>query len=197
MDEKSFRALLRKFDEDENQAADKFELMRSRLNRFFESRRCNLALELSDETINRVIRRISEGENIPEQMLSGYFYGVARNVLKEHLISPDRTTFSLDSLEPKHHPLHNFLEANRLQSERSYRERMLDCLEACVKELPAKDQEMILFYYQGEANSKIENRKNMASRFGFNLNNLRIRVFRIRARLEKCVEVCRRNIPDA
>jgi RNA polymerase sigma factor (sigma-70 family) len=197
LDEKSFRALLRKFDEDESQAAEKFELMRSRLTRFFESRRCNLALELTDETILRVSRRIAEGETVPEQLLSGYFYGVARNVLKEYLISPDRTAFSLESLEPKYHPLHNFLEANRLQSERSFLEQMLDCLEACVKELPTKDQEIILIYYQGEASTKIENRKKIASDFGLNLNNLRIRVFRIRARLEKCVESCRRNIPEA
>src|ERR1051325_4279811 len=90
LDAESFRALLRKFDEEVDRAAEKYELIRSRLIKFFESRRCNLAVELTDETINRVSRRISEGETIPQQSLSGYFYGVARNVWKEYLNSPDQ-----------------------------------------------------------------------------------------------------------
>ena len=167
--------------------------MRSRLIKFFEARRCNLAVELTDETMNRVIRRISEGESIPDPSLSGYFYGVARNVLKEQMINPDRSTYSIESLESRQHPSQNWTQANQVQSERSFLEQMLDCLDACVQELPSTDQELILIYYQGEAGARIENRKNIAGKFGLNLNNLRIRVFRIRARLEKCVELCRRK----
>jgi RNA polymerase sigma factor (sigma-70 family) len=166
-------------------------LMSSRLIKFFESRKCNLAIDLTEETFKRVSRRISEGETIPNQSLSGYFYGVARNVLKEHLISPDRNAISLDSLETKRHPFQHLGEVSRQRLERSFLEQMLDCLEGCVKELPVKDQELISVYYKGEASVKIENRKNIASKFGMNLNNLRIRVFRIRARLEDCVKRCR------
>ncbi len=167
--------------------------MRSRLIKFFECRNCEIALDLTDETINRVARRISEGENIPPASLSAYFYGVARNVLKEHRNSPEKNACSLDLLESSRHPVENPLEINRLRSEKNLLEQLLECLDSCVNKLSDKDREIILVYYEGEYGAKIENRRKIARIFGMNINNLRIRVFRIREKLERCVQLCRKK----
>ncbi len=167
--------------------------MRSRLIKFFECRNCEFAHDLTDETINRVARRISEGEIIPSNSLSGYCYGVAHNVLKEHRNRPEKNTYSIDILEASHHPVENPQITNRLRSEKMFRERLLECLDSCVKKLPDKDQEIILVYYEGEYGAKIKNRRKIAQIFGTNLNNLRIRVYRIREKLETCVQLCRKE----
>lgn len=174
-------------------AAHQYELLRSRLMKFFETRRCTRADELADETINRVIRRLSEGETIPAQSLSSYGYGVARNVLKEYHNHPERLTTSLDSLEAPHRTA-NPPVGGGLAAEPSLMEQRLDCLEPCLQELSEEDRKLIWLYYQGEAGAKIENRRELARQFGLNLNNLRIRVFRIRGRLERCVELCRKKL---
>lgn len=183
--------MLQKFDVDIDRAAEKYELTRSKLIKYFEARKCLLAFELTDETINRVARRLSEGEEIAANSLSGYFYGVARNVFKEHLNSPEKAMLSLDLLQASNHLPEEPIEKNRSSSEKSDTERLLECLDSCVAELADKDREIILTYYKGEASEKIENRRQIAKSFGMNLNNLRIRVFRIRERLEECVRRCR------
>src|SRR5947207_1069954 len=61
----SLGALLSQFDSNPERAAEKYELMRSRLVTFFECRGCAAAFDLTDATVDRVARRILEGENIP------------------------------------------------------------------------------------------------------------------------------------
>jgi RNA polymerase sigma factor (sigma-70 family) len=185
--------LLLRFDADSERAAQEYELMRSRLIKFFECRKCEVARDLTDETINRVARRISEGEMIPPNSLSAYFYGVARNILKEYRNRPEKNTYSLDLLEAAHHPVENPQTSNLLGAEKTLREQLLECLNSCVKKLPVKDQEIILIYYEGEYGAKIENRRKIAQVFGLNINNLRIRVYRIREKLESCVQLCRKK----
>ena len=182
------------FDADLQQAAKEYELIRCRLMKFFECKNCTTASDLTDETINRVARRISEGEDIPRHQLKGYFYGVAGNVLKEHRNRSDKITYSIDVLDPFHHPVEDPLETIRLRSEKTLLEQLLECLESCVKKLPETEQKMILVYYEGEYGVKIENRKKVAQIFGLNINNLRIRVYRIREKLEKCVQLYSKEI---
>jgi RNA polymerase sigma factor (sigma-70 family) len=182
--------LLLRFDADTQQAAEKYELMRRQLIKFFECRNCESARELTDETINRVTRKISEGENIPANSLSAYFYGVARNVLKEFRNNPEKAAISIDDLESLHHSVEPLLVDKRPNLEKALLEQMLECLESCLRELPEKEQKIILVYYEGEYGAKIENRKKIATLFGMNINNLRIRVYRIREKLERCVRLC-------
>jgi RNA polymerase sigma factor (sigma-70 family) len=180
-----------RFDADLQQAAEKYELMRRQLIKFFECRNCEFAYELTDETINRVTRKISEGENIPANSLSAYCYGVARNVLRESRLHPEKNAISIDQLESLQHPSENPLTANFERAEKKQLDQLLECLDGCLQELPEKERKIILIYYEGEYGARIENRKKVAKRFRMNINNLRIRVFRIRAKLEQCVALCR------
>lgn len=188
--QEAFGALLMHFDPSPQRAVEKFEQMRSQLVTFFECRGCPLASDLTDATIDRVARRILEGENIPSAALAPYFYGVARNVFREYLRLPDRKHISIDEARFTEHPSEQPREALRRLHDKVALELKLECLEDCLKVLPIDMQGAMISYYEGEQSIKINNRQRLASSMGISVGNLRIRVHRAREALEKCVIVC-------
>jgi DNA-directed RNA polymerase specialized sigma24 family protein len=142
---------------------------------FFERRGCRVPAELSDETINRVARKVEEGVQIND--VFKFSYGVARLVLLEHWNDPKREWDQLDE---------------RLSSSKSDREpdeHSLECMEKCLQALPLEERDLIV-------NNCIIDKKgkeDLARSLGLTLNALRIRVFRIRTKLHACREKCLRG----
>jgi RNA polymerase sigma factor (sigma-70 family) len=170
--------------------------MRAALTRFFECRGCYSPHELTDETINRVACKIVEGEEIPASSLSAYFYGVARNILREHLRAPDRKLATLDGLLPSEQPSQDHVELDPFRLDRIRSEQRLECLDECVGKLPPETQKLIMSYYEGDEGQKIENRKRVAETFGLSLSALRIRTYRIREKLYDCILNCIKALKD-
>ena len=79
--EEAFDKLLTSFDPDRESAGTKYLELRSNLIRFFEWRGSLFPEDQADETINRVARRITEGEEVRDP--TKYSVGVARMVLLE------------------------------------------------------------------------------------------------------------------
>src|SRR5690348_13383082 len=77
----AFDKLLITLGPDRESAGEKYLEVRSNLIRFFEWRGCSFPEDHADETINRVAKRVSEGEVI--QNPAGYFMGAARLLLLE------------------------------------------------------------------------------------------------------------------
>ena len=77
----AFDKLLTCLDPDRERAGIRYEIVRLKLVKFFEWRGCESPEDQADETINRVARRIDEGEVINN--LESYFLGVARLLLLE------------------------------------------------------------------------------------------------------------------
>jgi RNA polymerase sigma factor (sigma-70 family) len=192
----AFDTLLTRFDANRDRAGEKYERLRSQLVKFFECRGIFSPRELTDETINRVARKVLEGEDIPPAALYSYFYGVARNICREYFRKPESRLTSLDCVRPSEHPLENHVEMNQQVQERKTLEQRLECLESCIAKLPAEAQNLITSYYEGEEGAKINNRRRIAEGLGISLNNLRIRVHRIREILEECVFSCLEGIPN-
>lgn len=179
----ALKSLLACLDPDQERAGQKYEAIRRALITFFECRRSLSPEDHADETINRVARRLSEGKEIYVENPASYFYGVARNVLKELWESVPAASGRLELLQDPGRD-------DERQSEREQRERRLECLEQCLQRLTTQDRELIGAYYQGETSVKIQNRKSLAERLGLQLNALRLRALRIREKLEDCVERC-------
>jgi RNA polymerase sigma factor (sigma-70 family) len=181
----AFDRLLLYLDQDREQAAGKYEDLRQMLITFFEFRGLADPDHLADETSNRIARRLSEGEQIDVRP-STYFYAVARNVWREQIAKPGKAGPSINDL-----PAGVLARDSRALSAdaamRASRERRLDCLEQCLAELPAESRELIMTYYGGEQLSRIQSRKDLAERLGIQPNALRIRVCRLRDKLERCV----------
>jgi DNA-directed RNA polymerase specialized sigma24 family protein len=175
----AFDRLLALFDEDRERAGLAYESSRLRLVKFFEWNGSGAPEEHADETINRVARKVEEGEEI--QALSAYLLGVARLVLLEAYKTRESARAALEALPRPAPPA----------PEDGGAEARLACLERCLRGLPADSRELIVEYYREEKRAKIESRRRLAVSLGFaSLNALRIRAHRIRAQLEECVREC-------
>src|SRR5262245_8968477 len=93
----AFAKLLACLDTDPEQAGEKYEMTRRMLVKYFDWRGAFLPEELTDETLNRVTRKIDEGDEIRDFM--HYCYGVARLVFLESLKRPDSKRESLEEVE--------------------------------------------------------------------------------------------------
>lgn len=174
----AFDQLLIAFNPDRETAGKKYLELRGHLLRLFEWRGCPFPEEHADETINRVARKISEGETIREP--AQYAIGVARMLILEirkrqakeeialsEMANTADTTYEFEALEPR-----------------------VACLQGCLQRLTPDNRELILHYYQGEKSAKIENRRSLTDRFKVPINTLRMRALRLREKLQDCVEAC-------
>src|SRR5215213_4121020 len=179
----AFDRLLAAFSQDDEQAAAQYEALRSRLIRFFEWRCVPLADDRVDEVLNRVARRIDDGQQVNN--VTAYAYRVAYLVFLETLKEPelieiDQQTIQGLTIEP--------------QFEDSKHERRQRCFDSCLQSLTNKNRKLILIYYQDDRGAKIEQRKNLADQLKITLDALRIRTHRIRKTLEECITSCLRPL---
>lgn len=176
----AFEALLSRLDPDPERAGERYEDVRLRLVKFFQWRQTLSPEDLADETLDRVGRRLRDDETIRPQNWSAYVHGFARNVLRESWKQQKLTGNGPPALRVAAEPA----------SEAEARERRLECLDRCLGALPDDSRELILEYYQRHRGAQIEHRQRVAEERGIALNALRLRVHRIRARLEPCVRDC-------
>jgi RNA polymerase sigma factor (sigma-70 family) len=173
-----------------DRAAEKYEAIRRKLQFFFEARSCNAPEECTDETMSRVARKVSEGAEIYAGDPASYFYGVARNVLREYRESREHRFSPLDEVNPHRYLSEDPHALQERRAEHLEREREMECLERCIQTLSLSERELILSYYQGETGAKIRSRKQLAEKLKIPINAVRIRAFRVRAKLEACLEEC-------
>lgn len=180
----AFDRLLTSLDANRELAGQKYEIVRGKLVEFFEARGSHSPASDADETINRVARRLDEGETI--QDFNGYFYGVARFLLKEKLRARDKEPTALDLAPPPIVWPHDEEQEQRRQEE----ELRLRCFEVCLSKIPAGHRILIVEYYRETQGVKIEQRKRQAEALNLSLNALRLRACRIRAELGDCINSC-------
>ena len=113
-------ALLAFLDPDRDRAGEKYQQIRQRLVKMFECRGLTPPEEPADETMDRVARRLAEGEHVRAGEPMAYFHGVARNVLRERRYDGDfvglfytlleevviDSCHSADNLMPRHAGIH-------------------------------------------------------------------------------------------
>jgi DNA-directed RNA polymerase specialized sigma24 family protein len=177
----AFDKLLAAFSQERDEAARQYEALRKRLIRFFEWRAIPLADDRVDETLNRVARRIDQGEQVDNVVAYAYrvAYLVFLETLKEpELVDIDQTTNPLTSAQ--------ILE----DAEHEPRQH---CFDLCLGGLTVDNRKIILSYYQEERGAKIQLRKNLADQLKISLDALRIRAHRIRKGLEECITSCLRQ----
>lgn len=171
--EQAFNKLLACFSPDRDEAAGKYELMRTKLIRYFEWKATTLPEDKADVTINRVARKIDEGKTIYN--LPGYFYRVSELVFLES--TRERESVALDDLP-------EIQDDTPLADDQ--KEARLLCLDNALDKLPIKNRNLILDYYRGETRAKIDRRRKLAD--AATMNALRIRTCRLRKKLEKSVK---------
>jgi len=174
--------LLSSLGPDEARAGQEYERLRERLIVFFAGRRCPEPEDSADETIDRVARRIDEGEDIGDVMR--FAYGVARLVSVESLNRQHRrhrllTTFARSHAAPTPDRGANFASGEATE-----------CIRGCAGRLPPEDRDLILRYYASGGRDRQDGRKALAARLDLSTAALRVRAFRIRRVLERCTRNC-------
>jgi RNA polymerase sigma factor (sigma-70 family) len=172
LSQEDFDALLDWLAPDRDQAGLKYEAIRRRLITIFTGRRCPIAEDLTDETINRVASKLAEVRDTYEGDPALYFYATANYIHQEYLRK-----------KPPEPPPPNLDDPEEL-------EERFRCLEDCLGQLTAENRELVVEYYQDDKSERIFRRKRLAERLGIAPNALRIRACRIRTSLEECLEKC-------
>jgi hypothetical protein len=167
----AFAKFLRWLATDREESGRKYERIRTRLVRFFAWRGCHNPEELFDKTIDRVCRKIELAALEPSGDALALCYAVATFVLQEYWREAKLTPIPENI---------GYLEVKDSEE----KEREIQRLEECLTLLSQCDRDLITCYYDGMGRERIQRRKGLASTVG-GMNALRVRVFRIRARLRE------------
>jgi RNA polymerase sigma factor (sigma-70 family) len=176
--QEGFDRFLSRLNEDRELAGQEYERVRGRLILYFQCRDIVRAEDCADEAINRVILKLESGLQIRD--LITYVFGVARMVLLETSRSQSRH----QEIEEEH------MVSAAISGEDDESQRQMECLRRCLKNLPAEDRDLITQYYQEQKRAKINLRQELGQRLGIDLNALRVRAYRLRNTLQKCVRKC-------
>ncbi len=173
LEQAQFDQLLSWLDDDPEAAGLRYEQIRRRLITIFAARGCATPEELADETIDRVARRVPDIANDYVGDQARYFFGVANNVHHEYLKRPPDP--ELPTASAKNEP---------------DKETIHQCLERCLAKFSDAERQMILHYYSQQKKAKVDLHKQMAEEMGITINTLRLRVLRMKEKLQPCLARC-------
>jgi hypothetical protein len=174
-------AFLASLDPDRNRAGERYEILRHKLLKFFGWREHPDAVILVDETIDRAARLVDGG--VKPISPDAFCLGIARKVRSEHLRSPVSRHVSLDVADAPADPAATPLaalerdEADR-QAAREYRR-----MTRRFQRLPQHVRTLLTEYYRGSGRERSDRRAALAAAQQINLNQLRIKVCRVRRSL--------------
>lgn len=175
--ERALERLLERLGSDRDTAGRKYHALRARLVDFFDWKGTKRPEVAADETLDRVARRVDEGE--PVDRVEAYAFGVARLVFLEQV-------------------RHDVRERNATAAAAreaaatggSDDESRVACLARCLATLSETDRGLIVSYYEGAGRAHLEERKDLAARLGLQMATLKTRAHRVRVRLKACMDGC-------
>ena len=177
----SFDEILAWLNPDRDVAGTIYVQLRQDLTKIFTWNRCPDPDGLTDEVFDRVAKKVHEIRKTYVGDPKLYFYGFARNLIKE-IPKKIKTQISLQGTEPASDP--------RREAEQETANMREDCLRSCLQKLSKEKRELIVAYYARDKQAKIDHRTEMAQRLGISVETLRVKAFRIRVTLERCLERC-------
>lgn len=184
--EEDLRRLLARLDPDPKRAWQAYNELRLALLTYFEHNHCVEPEQLADETLDRIARKPEAAEiaNVGE-----FAFGVARNVRREarRKIALRRDLAHLMEREEgkSKEPSPEDAIVNKIEMT-----RRLACLRRCLAKLTAEDRQLFQRYHPDECEALDEHRQRLADAMGVSWTSLRMRVSRIRRKLEDCFQDC-------
>ena len=173
----AFEGLLARLSPVRHAAAEEYEALRGRLIDYFQWRGSDDPESRADETLDRVARKLAEGE--PVEHVHRYAHGVARLILLESTRERQRERAAFAEWH-----VAAAAEPTALTKARA------ECLDRCLRALPLDQRSVIVEYYRGEGRLHLAARKGLAERLGITYGALKLRAHRARIQIEKCLEAC-------
>jgi len=177
----SFEEILAWLNPDREVAGTMYVQLRHDLAKIFTFRGCADPEGLTDEVFDRVAKKVEEVRPTYVGDPRLYFRAVANNLVKEDL-KKAKTQVSLEGTELQ--------EPTTIESDEDNAEDMEECLRSCLQKLSAENRKLIVEYFAKEKQAKIDHRNELAQQFGISVENLRVKVYRIRVSLQGCIERC-------
>lgn len=179
-----FNELLAWLDSDLEIAGQKYEEIRRSLVKIFAWRKCGDAEGMADAAINVVAQKAAQLRRTYEGKPHLYFYGVARNLIREY----ERRTVlvAFEDADIANRPLVDDTDEEV--------EEVDACLRQCLETLALKDRQLALAYYQKEGQARIELRRQLANELGIDTSVLRLKMYRLRGLLARCIKQCLKAI---
>ena len=177
----SFDEILAWLNPDRELAARSYVDLRNALVKIFSWNRCTDPEGMADEVFDRVAKQIHRLRDTFEGNPKLFFYGVANNLIKEYQRKV-KLYVPIEDVELAGGPPQ--------EAEEESAEMREECLQTCLQGLTSEKRELILAYYAKEKQAKITHRTELARQLGTSIEALRVRMCRIRAALEDCIERC-------
>lgn len=152
-----------------DRGVEKYEKIRQRIIRIYSNRGCGRAEEIADKAFDRFGNKAKKLRLTYKGDPALYIYAIAKKVYKEILREEARTFTPPPPPDPDVELRHAWLEH-------------------CLKLLKPEKRDLILRFYQGEKQEKIENRKRLAEELGITSRALSLRALQIRRKLYDCVK---------
>ncbi len=178
----SLSVLLSHLDVNPELAGERYESLRRALMRYFEMRAVTMPEELADAALDRVGRKIAEGEAVREP--EAFCLGVARFVYLEWQRNPARRQVGLEDWEK---------QASSLPEDAADADSRQTCMKQCLQRLPADKRELVRDYFLGAGRERIRRRETIAARLGVNQAALQNRIKRLLDKLRECKVDCLRT----
>ena len=177
----SFEEILAWLNPDREVAATMYVQLRHDLAKIFTFRGCADPEGLTDEVFDRVSKKVEEVRPTYVGDPRIYFRAVANNLVKEDL-KKAKTQISFEESE--------LPEPITTERDEDDTEDIEECLSSCLQKLSAENRKLIVEYFAKEKQAKIDHRSELAKQFGISVENLRVKVYRIRVSLQGCIERC-------
>lgn len=162
---------------DRDRALQRYAEIMRKIGKFFVRKGCLDSEELSAETRDRVVRIVSASlKEYPN--CEALFYSVAAKVYWEYRRKPQPEPLPPDDLLPVY------------EQKTEEKELQAHCLEKCLTQLLDWERDLITRYYQNRGFSNSEARKQLIAEHGEE-STLRVKAFRIRAKLRICINACK------
>ncbi len=140
--------------------------LRLKMYKFFEWGRCKESWERADETLTRLVKNVRAGEHVRSY---SYVYTIAQYVFSEYRRMEKRDESIANNATP---PTARVADPT------------LDCKKECMARLEHDKRELLERYYSGEAS------EDLAEMLGISVENLRLRIHRIKKKLMQCYHDC-------
>ncbi|HQU85784.1 MAG TPA: hypothetical protein PKY59_21790 [Pyrinomonadaceae bacterium] len=174
--QEAFDAFLKWLSPNREEAAQIYEKIRRNLIALFDFRGCENSEELADEAINRVAEKLLKSEEDNPIYSIHFIYGVARLIYLEQ--TNKRKQLNIDD--------QNIAAETEIFDDGDRQ----DCMKKCLQELAENDRLLIVKYYNVDKETKIKRREAIAAQNEISMNNLRVKIKRIREKLRDCRKKC-------
>ena len=162
--------------DDPDEAIRRFLLLHQKLESFFRLNGMYDPPTDADDTCDRAEEKLANGYDIPD--ITRFCMGIARNIVRERRRNRKREEWAWLEL----------LGYSQDKSNEAVVEKIMNLMKPCFEELPTDDQVLLIEYCNVSPQERAEVRHKLADRLNLSIAALRIKVTRLRRRLQECVK---------